>query len=118
MVISTLLQSAILAILLQIGFQIPAPVGLVNDFAQVIPAEQVPLLTQIAEDVRTKSRGEIAIVTLTDLKGLAPVEAAIRIGRTWKVGGAGDPGDATRNAGAVILIVPKELAPDKRGQCF
>jgi uncharacterized protein len=118
MVISILLQSAVLAILLQGGFTIPAPVGLVNDFANIIPAQQIPLLEQIAEDVRSKSRGEITIVTMKDLGGLPPAEAALRIGREWKVGKIGDPGDATRNAGAVILIVPKETAADGRGQCF
>jgi len=49
------------------GIQIPAPTGLVNDFAHVIEPDAVQRIERIAEDVRTKSPGEIAIVTLPDI---------------------------------------------------
>ncbi|MGI8547076.1 MAG: TPM domain-containing protein, partial [Gemmatimonadaceae bacterium] len=117
MVLPTLLQSALIALLLQSGLQIPPPTGLVNDFAHVIPADNVPLIEQIATDVRTKSRGEIAVVTLPDIGGRAPADVALQIGREWKVGKIGNPGDPTRNAGAVILIVPKETNSDGHGRC-
>src|SRR4029078_10265528 len=39
-------------------------------------------------------------------------------GRQWKVGKIGNPGDPTRNAGAGILLVPKETSKDGRGHCF
>ncbi len=97
---------------------IPQPTGLVNDFARVLDAASVARLTRIAEDVRTKSRGEIAIVTLPNLEGREVADVALRIGREWKVGKIGDPGDPTRNAGAVILLVPKETNSDGRGRCF
>ena len=97
---------------------IPAPTGLVNDFANVLDAATVERLTRIAEDVRTKSRGEMAIVTLPDLAGREASDVALRIGREWKVGKVGSPGDPTRNAGAVILLVPKETNSDNRGRCF
>ena len=98
--------------------EIPAPVGLVNDFAHVLDQSTIDHLTKIAEDVRTKSRGEMAIVTLPDLAGRDVADIALRIGREWKVGKIGAPGDPTRNAGAVILLVPKETASDNRGRCF
>ena len=41
------------------GIQIPAPTGLVNDFAHVIQPEAIQRIERITEDVRTKSRGEI-----------------------------------------------------------
>jgi uncharacterized protein len=97
---------------------IPAPTGLVNDFARVLDAGASARMERIAEDVRAKSRGEIAIVTLPDLEGRDVAEVALRIGREWKVGKLGDPGDPTRNAGAVILLVPKETARDGRGRCY
>ena len=96
---------------------IPAPTGLVNDFARVLDAGASARMERIAEDVRAKSRGEIAIVTLPDLEGRDVAEVALRIGREWKVGKLGDPGDPTRNAGAVILLVPKVTARDGRGRC-
>jgi uncharacterized protein len=97
---------------------IPAPTGMVNDFAHVLDAASVERMTRIAEDVRAKSGGEIAIVTLPDLGGRDVADVALRIGREWKVGKVGAPGDPTRNAGAVILLVPKETASDNRGRCF
>ncbi len=97
---------------------IPAPVGLVNDFAHVLDSGSIERMTRIAEDVRTKSRGEIAIVTLPDLAGRDVADVALTIGRTWKVGKVGNPGDPTRNAGAVILLVPKETNSEGRGRCF
>jgi len=104
--------------LLPQGIQIPPPTGLVNDFAHVIQPEAAQRMERIAEDVRTKSRGEIAIVTLPDIGTRDVQEVALQIGRQWGVGKAGTPGDPTRNAGAVILLVPKETSKDGRGHCF
>jgi uncharacterized protein len=97
---------------------IPAPTGLVNDFAHVLSPDAIAHMTRIAEDVRTKSRGEIAVVTLPDLEGRDVADVALQIGRQWKVGKIGNPGDPTRNAGAVILLVPKETNSDNQGRCF
>jgi uncharacterized protein len=111
------LLAGVLALWQTTALQIPAPVGLVNDFAHVLPASTAELLTQIAQDVRTKSRGEMTIVTLPNLHNRPVDEISLRIGREWKVGKLGDPGDPTRNAGAVILLVPKETNADGRGYC-
>lgn len=118
MVPASLLQSILLFGLLQSGPQIPAPVGLVNDFAHVIPADKAALIEQIAQDVRTKSAGEIAVVTLPDIGQYAASDVALKIFREWKVGRAGNPGDQQRNIGAVILIVPKETNSDGMGRCW
>lgn len=97
---------------------IPPPTGVVNDFARVLDAATFDRITRIAEDVRNKSRGEIAVVTLNDIGQYAAADVALQIGREWKVGKIGAPGDPTRNAGAVILLVPKETSSDGRGKCF
>ena len=118
MVIQTLLQSALFALLVQSGPVIPKPVGLVNDFAHVIPADAAARIEQIAADVRNKSRGEFTVVTLPDIGDYVAADVALKIGREWKVGKIGNPGDPTRNAGAVILVVPKETNSSGRGACF
>lgn len=116
---SLALRSATIAVIamLQAGPAIPAPRGLVNDFAGVIPGESAARIERIAQDVRDKTRGEMAIVTLADLGGRDKSEVALRIGREWKVGNLADIGDKSRNAGVVILVVPKESASDKVGRC-
>jgi uncharacterized protein len=40
---------------------------------------------------------------------------ALRLGREWGVGRAGEPGDPARNTGLIMLVVPKETSPDGRG---
>jgi uncharacterized protein len=111
------LRTATLFLLPQ-GIQIPPPTGLVNDFAHVLQPDAVQRMERIAEDVRAKSRGEMAIVTLPDIGTRDVQEVALQIGREWKLGKIGNPGDPTRNAGAVILLVPKETSKDGRGHCF
>lgn len=105
------------AMLFQSGPTIPPPQGLVNDFANVLPATSAARIERIAQDVRDKSQGEIAVVTMRDLGGRDPMDVALQIGREWKVGKLAPIGDRSRNAGAVILIVPKETASDGRGRC-
>lgn len=111
-----LLHVMLVAALLQ-GVQVPAPQGLVNDFAGVLSPESRARMERVAEDVRAKSRGEIAVVTLRDIGDRAPSEVALQIGREWGVGAVADPGDPTRNAGVVILLVPKETNAAQRGHC-
>ncbi|HEY5219102.1 MAG TPA: TPM domain-containing protein [Gemmatimonadaceae bacterium] len=111
------LLAGVAALLQTGGIQIPAPVGLVNDFAHILPAATVEALSTLAQQVRVHSPGEMAIVTLPDLQGHDVSQVALQIGRQWKVGNVGQPGDVNRNAGVVILIVPKQTASDGRGRC-
>ena len=104
------------AVALQI--QIPAPTGMVNDFAGVLDAATVARLERLTADVRTRSGGEIAVVTLRDLGGRDVGDVALQIGRDWKVGTNAKIGDRTRNAGVVLLVVPKETSADGRGHMF
>lgn len=116
--LSTLLTRALLALaLLQGGPAIPAPTGIVNDFANVISPADEASIQRIAQDVLAKSKGEITVVTLADLEGRDPQEIALRIGREWKVGNLAAIGDRSRNAGVVILLVPKETSKDGHGHC-
>ena len=99
------------------AIQPPAPTGRVNDFAGVLSAESEAVMLRIVEDVLAKSGGEIAVVTLADIGVREPEEWALEIGRQWGVGARGNPGDRARNAGVVILLVPKETNSSGRGEC-
>jgi uncharacterized protein len=96
---------------------LPAPVGYVNDFAGVIPADAKARLEDLARRLNASTRGDMVVVTLPDLGGRPVEEVALRLGREWKVGADAKIGDQARNAGVVILIVPKESASDGRGRC-
>lgn len=94
---------------------IPAPRGMLSDFAGVVTAEWAQQIEALAQFVRAKGGGEIAVVTLPDLAGRDVAEVALQIGREWKVGANAGVGDARRNAGVVVLVVPKESSADGRG---
>jgi uncharacterized protein len=108
---------AIGALLLLQATPLPQPRGFVNDFADVIAAGDEARMDAIVRDVRAKSGGEIAIVTMPDAGELPASDLALRLGREWGVGAMGQPGDAQRNTGVVILLVPKETNSSGRGEC-
>ncbi|HEX5727008.1 MAG TPA: TPM domain-containing protein, partial [Longimicrobiaceae bacterium] len=88
--------------------QLPRPVGYVNDFANVIPAQDEAAIQAVVDEVRQKSGGEIVVVTLPSLQGRSRDEVALQLGRQWGVGRAGQPGDPARNTGVIILVAPNE----------
>ena len=108
------------------GIQLPpAPRGygsstaeVVVDAAGVLTPDAIDRINRIAFDVHQKSAGEMAVVTLPDIGLRAPVDVALGIGRAWGVGAATAIGQRTRNAGVVILLVPKETSTSGRGHCF
>jgi len=104
------LALALLAFGLQV--QVPAPTGYVNDFAGVIDDSSRRQMEQLIDEVRAKSGGEIVVVTLKDLGGRASIDVARDIGREWKVGARGGPGDRARNAGVILLLLPGERPGD------
>lgn len=97
------------------GIQVPAARGYVSDFAEVIAPEQEARITSLVERVQAASRGEIAVVTLTDIGGRDVGDVALQIGREWGVGAKAPVGDRARNAGVVVLLVPRETSGDGRG---
>jgi uncharacterized protein len=84
------------------------PVGLVNDFASVLDpatrAEMEDLLTRL----RQATGAEVTVVTLPTIGEHDEGEVALAIGRKWGVGGRADIGDPRRNAGMVVLLVPRQ----------
>ena len=87
----------------------------VLDSAHVLSSDAIARLNAIAFDVHAKSGGEVAIVTLPDIGGRDVGDMALRIGRAWGVGANAAIGDRARNAGVVILVVPKETSSDGQG---
>lgn len=96
---------------------LPQPVGYVNDFANVLPEASRARIEALALRLNQVTRGDMVVVTLPDLGGRPVEETALRLGREWKVGANANIGDAARNAGVIILLVPKETSTDGRGHC-
>jgi uncharacterized protein len=78
----------------------------VLDSAHLLTASEIGALQDSAQKLQAATGADIAFVTLPTLHGGAVEEAALAIGRAWKVGSVGAPGDPTRNRGLVMLYVP------------
>jgi uncharacterized protein len=78
----------------------------VLDSAHLLTASEISALQDSAQKLQAATGADIAFVTLPTLHGGAVEEAALAIGRSWKVGSAGAPGDPTRNRVLVVLTVP------------
>jgi uncharacterized protein len=107
---------AALALLLQ--FAVPPPRGYVNDFAGVLDPASAAHMDAVIREVRDKTRGEIAVVTLPDIDDRAPADVALQIGRQWGVGAKGEAGDPAKNLGVVVLLVPLKDHRPGTGRVF
>src|SRR6266513_4229459 len=103
-------------VLLQIA--VPPPGGYVNDFAGVLDAASVAHMQAVIAEVRDKTRGEIAVVTLPDIGDRPAADVALQISRQWGVGAKGEAGDPTKNLGVVVLLVPQKNHRPGTGQVF
>src|SRR6266513_4877042 len=96
----------------------PPPVGFVNDFAGVLDSASIRHMEAVIREVREKTRGEIAVVTLADIGDRAAADVALQIGRQWGVGAKGNAGDPAKNLGVVVLLVPQKNHQPGTGQIF
>lgn len=96
----------------------PRPTGYVTDVAAVVDGESARAITATIERLRSATGAEIAVVTLPTIGDRAAVDVAVAIGRAWGVGAAAEVGDSRRNAGVVILLVPRRAGDPNSGQVF
>ena len=97
---------------------IPPPTGFVNDFAGVLDQASVRHMEAVITEVRARTRGEVAVVTLPDIGDREASDVALQIGRQWGVGAQGAAGDPAKNLGVVILLVPLKDHRRGTGQVF
>jgi uncharacterized protein len=96
---------------------IPAqPVGYVNDFASVLDAESAAQIEDLARRLQAATAAEMVVVTLPSIGDREASEVALAIGRKWKIGSKAEIGDPRRNAGLVVLLVPRRDKEPNSGQ--
>jgi len=84
------------------------PVGHVNDFASLLDLGTRAELEDLLTRLKRATAAEVAVVTLPTIDDRDEAEVALAIGRKWGVGGRADVGDPRRNAGLVLLLVPRQ----------
>ena len=96
----------------------PTPASFISDAPDVIPAADQALIDDRIGALQAEGLGDIAVAILPSIESYQPYEVGVAIYRTWRVGRIDSIGSARRNLGVLLLIVPKELAPDNRGHCW
>ena len=96
----------------------PIPAGFIADVPDVIPADAEAALNARIAALQAGGRGDVGVAIIPSLEGRAPSEVGVAIYRTWRIGRIDSIGSARRNLGVLLLLVPKELAPDNRGHCW
>jgi uncharacterized protein len=94
------------------------PTGFVTDAAGALDPGAVGRLEALAERLKNATGAELAVVVLPTIGDRAAVDVAVAIGRAWGVGSAAAVGDPRRNAGLVILLVPRRENDPSSGQIF
>jgi uncharacterized protein len=94
------------------------PTGHVTDVAGVLDPAVVRRLDQLAERLRNATGAELAIVLLPTIGEHQAVDVAVAIGRAWGVGSAAPVGEQRRNAGLIMLVVPRRADDPNSGHVF
>lgn len=92
------------------------PDGYLTDQANLVDPATASAITDLASRLRSATGAELAVVTLPTIEDQAPNEVALTIGRVWGVGAKGEVGDQARNAGMVLLVVPR--TSDHKGELY
>jgi len=94
------------------------PAGHVTDVAGALDPGAVGRLEALGERLKNATGAELAIVVLPTIGDRAAVDVAVAIGRAWGVGDDAAVGDQRRNAGLIILLVPRRDNDPNSEQIF
>jgi len=84
------------------------PEGYVTDVASLLDPGSRDSLDDLLTRLRAATGAEVAVVTLPTIDDRDEAEVALAIGRAWGVGARAEVGDQRRNAGLVLLLVPRQ----------
>ncbi|MHB1223384.1 MAG: TPM domain-containing protein [Gemmatimonadaceae bacterium] len=96
----------------------PPASGFVLDATGLLDAAAVARLNERILGVQRRTGGDVGVVLLADLDDRAPSDMGVAIYRWWGVGRVDSIGSSRRDLGALLLIVPREVAPSGRGECW
>jgi uncharacterized protein len=84
------------------------PTGYVTDAAGLLDPAARDQLESLARRLEAATGAQMAVVTLPTIGERDEGEVALAIGRRWGVGEKAAVGDPRRNAGLVLLVVPRQ----------
>ena len=96
----------------------PVPAGFIHDGGPVLTAADLADLNGRITAHQATGRGDIGVAILRDIGDYTANEIGLSIYRSWRIGSVDSIGSERRDLGALLLIVPKELAPSGMGDCY
>ena len=96
----------------------PAPASFIADVPRLLTTDARARLDQRIRAVQDSGFGDIGIAIMPSIGDYPAYEMGTAIYRTWGIGRIDSIGAARRDLGVLLLIVPKELAPDSAGHCW
>jgi uncharacterized protein len=98
----------------------PLPAGgtYISDARRLIEPGALAALNARIGALQREGLGDIGVAIIPSIGDYTPSEIGVAIYRSWRVGRTDSIGSARRNLGVLLLIVPKELAPDSSGVCW
>ncbi|MGH7593578.1 MAG: TPM domain-containing protein [Gemmatimonadales bacterium] len=90
--------------------------GYVTDAAHLLDTGTHDALEARLQHLKDVTGADVAVVILPTIGDYAPADVARDIGRAWKLGDSAAIGDKLRNAGAVVLLVPRTA--DHKGEIY
>ncbi|MCD6178754.1 MAG: TPM domain-containing protein [Bacteroidales bacterium] len=88
----------------------PEPASPVNDFADVLTAQQEKMLFNQLSQFSYQSSTQIVLVTVPDLQGLDKAQYAVELAHKWGIGQKG------KDNGILILVKPKTTS--SKGEAY
>lgn len=97
---------------------VPTPTSFVSDASHVLSDTARTAIDLRIRELQATGYGDIAVAIIADIGDYSPNQVSVAIYRNWRVGSVAAIGSAHRDVGVLLLIVPKELAPNKKGECY
>jgi uncharacterized protein len=97
---------------------LPTPEGFIADVPGLLHEPARTALNRRIRAIQDSGLGDIGVAIIPSIADYQPYEVGVAIYRTWRIGRIDSIGSARRDLGVLLLIVPKELAPDGKGQCW
>jgi uncharacterized protein len=97
---------------------VPTPASFISDAKNVLGSQAHAALDARITTIQRAGLGDIAVAILPTIGDYSANQVSVEIYRTWRVGSVAAVGSAHRNVGVLLLIVPKEFAPNHRGECW
>ncbi len=96
----------------------PTPSSFISDERHTISDSARKALDDRIAGIQRDKLGDVGVAIIPSIGDYSASQVGVEIYRTWKIGSQAEIGSSQRNLGVLLLIVPKELSPNNRGECW